>query len=400
MHHTDDPTTFYARLHQDAPIQQIGESSFYAVGSWDLIAEAVSRPDDFSSNLTATMVWHDDGTVSEFPVAGLGDAMHVLATADGPRHRDHRTLVMPSVSPARIRALEPQVRRLVADAWRSGLHDGRIDWVAAIAGRIPMAVVTELLGLRTDALDDLTRWAVATNVLIDGVITPAQLATATAAVAELTAHLSHALTERMAGGGNGSDNSTALSQIADRVTEGRLDHDEAVMILFQLVAAGAESTTTLLSSAVWLLSRHPDTEAELRREPALIPVFVEEALRLETPFRGHFRHVVSDTTLGGTALPAGAHVFLMWGAGNRDPARFDDPAIIDLDPAARRSHLAFGKGLHLCVGAALARLQARIAIEHLLAETPAVRLDADGSRWEEGVLARKLATLPVIVGDV
>ncbi|WP_439032368.1 cytochrome P450 [Gordonia terrae] len=397
MHTTDDPTTFYSRLHGDAPVQQIGESPFYAVGSWDLIAEAVSRPDDFSSNLTATMVWHDDGRVSEFPVAGLGDAMHVLATADGPRHRDHRTLVMPAVSPARIRALEPEVRRLVAAAWHDGLHDGRIDWVPAIARRIPMAVVAELLGLRTDALDDLTDWAVATNVLIDGIITPAQLATATSAVAELTAHLSHALSDQMVGHGNMSETSTALSQIADRVMQGRLDHGEAVMILFQLVAAGAESTTSLLSSAVWLLGRHPDTEAALRRDPALIPVFVEEALRLETPFRGHFRHVVSDTTLGDTSLPAGAHVFLMWGAANRDPAHFDDPAIIDLDPAARRSHLAFGKGLHLCVGAALARLQARIAVEHLLAETSTVRLDVDGSRWEEGTLARKLASLPVIV---
>ncbi len=391
MDTTEDPTTFYSRLHTDSPVQRIGDSPFFAVGSWDLIAEAVRRPEDFSSNLTATMVWHDDGTVSEFPVAGLGDAMHVLATADGARHRDHRKLVMPSVAPARIRELEPGIRRLLDESWTANLHDGRIDWVSAVAQRIPMAVACELLGLPPDDRAVLTRWAIATNVLIDGVITPEQLTTATAAVGELTAYLSAALT----GAGSGAD--TTLSEVAARVADGRLDHASAVMILFQLVAAGAESTTSLLNSVVWLLDRHPEVLDRLRRDPDLIPVFVEETLRLETPFRGHFRHVVTDTTLGDTHLPAGSHVFLMWGAANRDPAHFDDPAAIDLDPVARRSHLAFGKGLHLCVGAALARLQARLAVEHLLRVATTFRIDLGQTQWEPGILVRRFTTLPLTV---
>ncbi|MET4164870.1 cytochrome P450 [Gordonia terrae] len=392
MDTTEDPTTFYSRLHTDSPVQRIGDSSFFAVGSWDLIADAVRRPEDFSSNLTATMVWHGDGSVSEFPVAGLGDAMHVLATADGARHRDHRKLAMTSVSPARIRELEPTIRGHLERSWSANLHDGRIDWVSAVAQRIPMAVACELLGFPADDRAVLTRWAIATNVLIDGVITPEQLTTATAAVGELTGYLSAALT----GAGSGASG-TALAEVAARVAAGGLDHESAVMILFQLVAAGAESTTSLLNSVVWLLDRHPEVVDRLRRDPELIPVFVEEALRLETPFRGHFRHVVADTTLGNTRLPAGSHVFLMWGAANRDPAHFDDPAAIDLDPAARRSHLAFGKGLHLCVGAALARLQARLATEHLLTSTSTFRIDLGQTLWEPGVLVRRFTTLPLTV---
>ena len=145
------------------------------------------------------------------------------------------------------------------------------------------------------------------------------------------------------------------------------------------------------------MDRHPDVVERLRSDPGLIPVFVEEALRLETPFRGHFRHVVADTTLGDTALPAGSHVFLMWGAANRDPAHFDDPGAIDLDPAARRSHLAFGKGLHLCVGATLARLQARLAVEHLLRSATAFRVDLTQTAWEPGVLVRRFTTLPLTI---
>ncbi|MGW6036943.1 cytochrome P450 [Gordonia terrae] len=432
MDTTEDPTTFYSRLHTDSPVQRIGDSSFFAVGSWDLIADAVRRPEDFSSNLTATMVWHGDGSVSEFPVAGLGDAMHVLATADGARHRDHRKLAMTSVSPARIRELEPTIRGHLERSWSANLHDGRIDWVSAVAQRIPMAVACELLGFPADHRAALTRWAIATNVLIDGVITPEQLTTATAAVGELTGYLSAALTgagseasgpndtgagsgasgpndtgagseasgPKMTGAGSeasGSGARTALAEVAARVAAGGLDHESAVMILFQLVAAGAESTTSLLNSVVWLLDRHPEVVDRLRRDPELIPVFVEEALRLETPFRGHFRHVVTDTTLGNTRLPAGSHVFLMWGAANRDPAHFDDPAAIDLDPAARRSHLAFGKGLHLCVGAALARLQARLATEYLLTSTSTFRIDLGQTHWEPGVLVRRFTTLPLTV---
>ena len=405
MDTTADPTTFYSRLHTGSPVQRIGESSFFAVGSWDLIADAVRRPEDFSSNLTATMVWHGDGTVSEFPVAGLGDAMHVLATADGARHRDHRKLAMRSVSPARIRELEPTIRRCLTEAWADDLRGGRIDWVSAVAQRIPMEVATAVIGLPVADRATLTRWAIATNVLIDGVITPDQLTTATAAVGELTAYLSAALrhtdtdTDTDTGAGAGSEESgpTALGEVARRVADGSLDHETAVMILFQLVAAGAESTTSLLNSVVWLLDRHPDVAGRLRRDPDLIPVFVEEALRLETPFRGHFRHVVADTTLGDAHLPAGSHIFLMWGAANRDPAHFVDPAAIDLDPAARRSHLAFGKGMHLCVGAALARLQARLAVEHLLRSTTAFRVDLTQAAWEPGVLVRRFTTLPLTI---
>lgn len=395
MDTTADPTTFYSRLHTGSPVQRIGDSSFFAVGSWDLIADAVRRPEDFSSNLTATMVWHGDGTVSEFPVAGLGDAMHVLATADGARHRDHRKLAMRSVSPARTRELEPTIRRYITEAWADDLRGGRIDWVSAVAQRIPMEVATAVIGLPVADRATLTRWAIATNVLIDGVITPDQLTTATAAVGELTAYLSAAL--RNAHARSEASGPTALVEVARRVAEGSLDHETAVMILFQLVAAGAESTTSLLNSAVWLLDRHPDVVERLRSDPGLIPVFVEEALRLETPFRGHFRHVVADTTLGDTALPAGSHVFLMWGAANRDPAHFDDPGAIDLDPAARRSHLAFGKGLHLCVGATLARLQARLAVEHLLRSTTAFRVDLTQTAWEPGVLVRRFTTLPLTI---
>ncbi|GAC51489.1 putative cytochrome P450 [Gordonia amicalis NBRC 100051 = JCM 11271] len=377
----DDPA-FLSRFHSGFPVQRIGDSPFFAVGSWELIADVVRRPQEFSSNLTATMVCHEDGSVSEFPVAGLGDAMHVLATADGPRHRLHRSLVMPSLTPARIRALEPYVAEVVDTAWTEGLNENTIDWTTAVAQRVPITVVTELLGLSHDDVGDLAHWAGATNVLIDGVITPGQLTTATTAVAELTAYLGDALDRARDDDRAGTPGRGVLADIASAVSREDLDRPSAVMILLQLVAAGSDSTVSLLTSAVRMLTQHADVAARLRREPGLIPAFIEETLRLDSPFRGHFRHVVSDTTLGDTHLAAGSHVYLMWRAANRDPEHFDAPPTIDLDRATARSghgsHLAFGKGLHLCVGAALARLQGRLAISRLLS---AQRIFGRLRRW-------------------
>ncbi|VFA90395.1 Cytochrome P450 144 [Gordonia paraffinivorans] len=369
----DDPA-FLARFHRGHPVQRLGDSPFYAVGTWDLIAEVVRRPAEFSSNLTATMICHDDGSISEFPVAGPGDAMHVLATADGARHRLHRSLVMPSLTPARIRELEPRVAEVVDTAWSEGVDGDQLDWSTAVARRVPVTVVTELLGLPARDVDDLSRWAHATNVLIDGVITGAELSTATTAVAELTAYLDDALARTLGDPGAGAG---VLGDIATAVSRGDLDRAAAVMMLLQLVAAGSDSTTSLLDSAARLLVEHPEVTGRLRGEPEAVPAFVDEALRLESPFRGHFRHVVEDTVLGDTRLPAGSHLYLMWRAANRDPGQFDDPYRLDLDRGrdagarrpARSAHVAFGKGIHLCVGSGLARLQGRLTVEKLLGET-------------------------------
>ncbi|MCP2161482.1 Cytochrome P450 [Williamsia serinedens] len=390
----DDPYPGLRRLTQTEPVSRIGDSSFFTVTGWDLIAEAVARTDDFSSNLTATMVWKEDGTVEEYPIAELGSPIHVLATADDPEHKAHRAVVMPSLVAKRVRALEPFIDHTLERLWTDGVDGNRLDWMTDVAQRLPMAVVAELLGFPTYDIDDLVRWSFAATILLDGVVTAAELETATDAVGELSVYLSQAFDGAMANPGE-----NVLGDLARLVVAGTLDHGTAVMISLQLVAAGAESTVSLLGSAVYLLGRNPDVVETIRDDRDLVPVFVEEALRLESPFRGHYRHVVADTTLGEVDLPAGSHLYLMWGAANRDPATFDQPDDIDLDPAARRSHMAFGKGLHLCVGAALARLEGRVAIDHLLDRTPnGFTVDTEDPDWERSLLVRRLRHLPVQVG--
>ncbi|RPA12380.1 cytochrome P450 [Gordonia sp. OPL2] len=391
MHDLDDPYPYYDSLREDRPVARVGDSSFYLVASRDLIAEVLRRPADFSSNLTATMVWNDDGTVSEFPIAQQGSPLHVLATADDPLHRRHRAMIMPSLAPTRVQELEPFIVRTLERLWDAGRVDDRIDWVAAVAQPLPMAAVAEIVGFPTCDLDDLRRWSFGSTVLLDGVVTAAELDDATLAVGELTAYLGSALADAV----GASDAAGALGDIARLVDDGELDRDAALTILIQLIAAGAESTVSLLGNAVWLLGGHPDVEHRLRADRDLVSPFVEEALRLESPFRGHYRHVVADTDLGGTELPAGSHLYLLWGSANRDHDAVDNPVAIDLDRPKPRAHMAFGKGLHLCVGAALARLQAVTALGFLLDHTSALDVAVDDPQWEHSVLVRRLRSLDV-----
>lgn len=340
MKNLDNPYPYFADLRRCAPVHRLGDSSFHLVSSWDLIVEVLGRTEDFSSNLTATMILHPDGAASEYPVAELGSQLHVLATADDPTHRDHRTMVMPALIARRVRTLTPFITATLGDLWHEGHRHGHIDWVHAVAERLPMLVVTELIGLPAHDVDDLVRWAFASTMLLDGAITPDDLDAATAAVGELSTYLAAAFTAACEQPGP-----NVLGDLARLTNTGTLGHDTAVMILIQLVAAGAESTISLLGTSVWLLGRHPDITQELRGDRSLTTPFVEEALRLESPFRGHFRHVVHDTTLDDVDLPAGSHLYLAWGAANRDPHRFENPDTITLDPTTRPTHLAFGKGI-------------------------------------------------------
>jgi len=147
-----------------------------------------------------------------------------------------------------------------------------------------------------------------------------------------------------------------------------------------------------LGSAAWILTDRPDIQKQVRENPELLNAFIEEALRYEPPFRGHYRHVWRDTTLGGVEVPANSHLLLMWGAANRDPVQFETPNEFRLDRSSGKTHVTFGKGVHFCVGAALARLEAQIVLRMLLERTTWIEA-ADVGQWLPSILVRRLKRL-------
>lgn len=386
-----DPYPLYDRMRDDAAVHRIGGSDFYAVCGWDAVVDAVNRVEDFSSNLTATMVYHDDGTVTPFDMGPLGGPMHALATADDPLHDVHRRMLLPHLSARRIRVIEEFAETTALSLWSEGVVDGRIEWMAAMANRLPMMVVARLLGLPEEDTDMLIRQGFATTTLLDGVVSATQLEAAGVAAMELSGYVMDHFAKA---GENPAPG--LIGDLAGRYASGELEQFPALAIMLTLFSAAGESTASLLGSAAWILVSRSDIQERLRADPDLLGAFIEETMRYESPFRGHYRHVVRDTTLAGVDLPADSRLLLMWGAANRDPRQFAAADEFRLDRSGAKGHIAFGKGAHFCLGAALARLEARIVLRVLLEQTDWIDADAVG-QWLPSILVRRLDHLTLAV---
>jgi cytochrome P450 family 144 len=384
-----DPYPMYDRMRAEAPVHRIGDSQFYLACGWDAVLEAVERVEDFSSNLTATMVYHDDGSVTPFEMGPLGDPSHALATADDPVHAIHRKILLPHLSAKRVRAIEEFAAQTADRLWDENLRDGQIEWMSGIANRLPMMVVARLLGLPDDDVDNLIQLAYTSTTLLDGVVTDEQVQKAGMAAFELSSYVLKHFEEASTGAECG-----LIGDMAARCTSGELEKTPALTIMLTLFSAAGESTASLLGSAAGILAERPDIQQQVRENPELLGTFIEETLRFESPFRGHYRHVLRHTTLAGTDMPAQAHLLLLWGAANRDPAHFEAPNEFRLNRTSAKDHLAFGKGAHFCVGAALARLEARIALGMLLKRTRWI--DAiDIGQWLPSILVRRRKRLEI-----
>jgi cytochrome P450 family 144 len=292
--------------------------------------------------------------------------------------------------------MEPEFRELVDGTLDTALPVGRMEWMGQLAEPLPMIMVARILGLPDEAAPQLKEQGYASVEGIGGFVTDERLSELgrpmTAVGPVVDAYMAARSSEQR-------DLGTLIGVCAQAVEDGELDDTEAFSILFLLVAAGGESTTSLTGTGVQILAERPELQDRLRREPGLIPAFVEEACRIDPPFRGHYRHVMVDTELGGVPIPAGSTVVLSWTAANRDGDVFANPDDIDLDRPNPRRHVGFGWGIHLCVGAPLARVEAKVAFEQLLSRTTAFTVDpsAPPLRHHLSLMIRRLVTLPLIL---
>lgn len=385
-----DPYPLYERMLASGPLHPIGDSGFFAVCGWDAVNDAVARPDDFSSNLTATMTYQD-GKVGEFAMGELGGEMQALATADDPAHAAHRKMLVPQLVARRINALAPFIDETAERLWEDGLQDDVVEWMSTMANRLPMMVVTRLIGVPDVDSEQLMRRGYASTQVVEGLVGHDQLAAAGVAVMELAGYINEHFQRAAA-----DPRDDLLSVLATACASGELAELTALNMMITLFSAGGESTASLIGSAAYILATRPGIQRELRERPELLGPFLEEVLRYEPPFRGHYRHVIRDTTLSGVPLDEGARLVLLWGAANRDPCHFDDPDEFRLDRPSGKGHISFGKGAHFCVGAALARLEARIVIGQLLARTSRIEV-AQAGRWLPSLLVRRLEHLQLRV---
>jgi cytochrome P450 len=257
--------------------------------------------------------------------------------------------------------------------------------------------MAKVVGLPVEDSDDLLEWAMSGTEILAGTTTGERLGH----IAVKTGGMAEYLGERLRLALAAPDDRPAagvIGDIARGVKEGLISEQDGVSILIVLAGAGGESTSSLTASAVRILAEQPELQSELRANPELISDFIEEAVRLESSFRGHYRVVKRDTKLGGVELPKGARVFLLWAAANRDPETFENPDAVDIRRPNLSAHIAFGRGIHFCVGARLARLEVRVILEELLARTRTFSLDpASQPRYVSSIFVRRHSELPLIV---
>jgi cytochrome P450 family 144 len=191
---------------------------------------------------------------------------------------------------------------------------------------------------------------------------------------------------------------TVLDAAAAGVRDGVLTREEAAFALMVLLGAGGETTTSLIGNAVRMLAERSDLQDDLRADLAQVPAFLEEVLRLESPFRFHPRTVRGAVELGGVKIPDGALVALLWGSANRDESVFERPEEVVFDRVNAHLHLGFGRGIHHCVGAPLARLESRVVLTKLLERTVRFTLDPERTpRWVDSLWVRRHERLPIVV---
>lgn len=380
----EDPYPIYARLRSEAPLYRNDELDFWALSRHGDVIEGFRDGERFSSA---------NGVSLDPSASGPNAHRHMSFLAmDPPRHDRMRALVARGFTPTRVQELEPRVRELTRQHLGPALERREFDFVGDFAGLLPMDVISEMLGVPTGDRTELRRLAELLVHRQEGVhdVPPAGLE----AALTLAGYYADLVGERRRQ--PAADLISALC--AAEIDGDSLSDDEIIGVLFLFVVAGNETTTKLLANAWYWAWRFPDERAKPFREPARVPDWVEETLRFDTPSQMLARTTTTEVELHGGAIPPGGRVLLLAGSANRDPDVFPEPDHYDLDRRDAGPFLAsFGFGRHFCLGAPLARLEARVALEELVAGVADYDVDAHGTRQVHSVNVRGFAALPTSV---
>lgn len=377
----EDPYPTYARLREEAPLYRNEEIGFWALSRHADVLEGF-RDHERLSNAHG---------VSLDPAASGPHAHRTMSflAMDPPMHGRMRGLVSRAFTPRRVAALEPRIRQIARDYIAEMADRDSVDFVGDFAGRLPMDVISELMGVPTEDRQELRRLS---DLLVHrepGVhdVPPEGMA----AAMELVVYYADMLASRRAAPTD--DLTSAL--LAAEVEGDRLSDDEITGFLFLMVVAGNETTTKLLANAWYWAWRNPDQKALPFGDPGHVPMWVEETLRYDTSTQMLARIATQDIEMHDRVIRAGDRVVLLVGSANRDPRVFSEPDRYDLERSEPLPQIAsFGFGRHFCLGASLARLEARVALEELVAAIADYDIDPDGLERVHSVNVRGFATMP------
>jgi len=378
----EDPYPTYARLRAEAPVYRSEEFDFWALSRHEDVLGAFRDVDGFSNS------WG----VSLDPSAFSPEAHRTMSflALDPPKHTRMRSLVGKGFTPTKVNAMEGRIREITLEHLLPALERGSFDFVEDFAGKVPMDVISELVGVPVADRAELRRLADLVLHREDGVFdVPAE---GMAAALDLVVYYQGMVDDRRV-----ARRDDLTSALIDAEIDGdRLTDEEIVAFLFLMVVAGNETTTKLLANAWYWGWRYPDERAKPFADPTRVTDWAEETLRYDTSSQMLLRVTRRPLELHGTTVAEGRRVLLLAGSANRDGSVFPEPDRYDLDRDTTRL-VSFGSGRHFCMGAPLARLEARIALHELVTRVAAYDIDPDGVQRVHSINVRGLAALPTTV---
>lgn len=389
-----DPYPLYRRLRETAPVRRDRE-----LGCWVLTRHADVMAALLDGRLSAVRSGGAEAVPEEYREA-LGPAARAMARQmlflDPPDHTRLRGLVNRAFSPRVLEAVRPRIAAVINELLEPVAGRGRMDVIADFAQPLPAIVIAELLGVPLEDRERFLAWSDAFGSLLDDVGTGGPgVAAALSGVADFIEYFRGLIARRR----RASRDDLLQGLIEARERGDSLSEEELLGNCVLILAAGHETTTHLIGNGLLALLRHPDQLRRLRAVPSLAPSGVTELLRYDPPVQMTARVVAAEVEIGGEVLRPEERVTLCLAAGNRDPDSFPDPDRLDIERTGRR-HLAFGQGIHFCLGAPLARMEAEMAFTALFDRFPVIRLESEFVEREPGVVFRRLRRLPVSCGDM
>jgi len=353
-----NPFPYYAYLREHAPVYQVPGAGFWAVSRYDDVLFIVKNPQIFSASILISALM---GDLNPWP-----PEVPPMVAMDPPDHTRLRKLVNRAFTPRRIASLEQHIREIAHSLLDAVPAQGTFDLVSTLSGPLPAIAIAELLGVPPERYADFKRWTNDIARCTNGVAVPPEVRPQLRQSSnELKAYLEEAIAAYRKQPG---DNLLSDMVRAEEENE-RLSPAEVLSMAILVITAGSETTTNLISNAILSLCAHPEQFAMVRTNPALVPNLVEETLRYDAPVQFFPRLTMQEVTIAGTTLPAGTPVLAMFGSANHDERKFPDPERFDITRNTE-GQLAFSFGVHYCLGAQLARLEGKIALETLLARFP------------------------------
>jgi cytochrome P450 family 144 len=390
----EDPYPLYDLLRREAPVWQVPGQNSFLVADPALVRDVVARPEEFSSNLVSVLHRDDTGALAAFDMVPFGDPTNILATADPPSHTRHRKLLQPHLAPAALGELAPALAQIVDARLQPILDAGRGDFVKDFSDPLPALAICDVLGFPRADAPLLVEYVSGIGLLLDGVTDGDGMNEAQVAALDLLIYIQNQLDG--ARQRRPEDRTGLLGVLLDAIDSGFVTTDEARNLLMLLVNAGTETTSSLLATSVRTLAEGSRLQEELRAGPGRIRGAIEEILRNEGPFQFHYRWAAADTDVGGTRIPANSRVLLMWAAADRPSPGEPVDTSSEAGDRGPAPHFAFGRGMHFCIGAHLARLEATVALERLLERTSAFSLDPDRPPVRRrSISLRRHASLPI-----